>query len=234
MEELPIINTISPKWQSNNRSYYEVNMKEFSQKLHRDLGPTKLWGYDGTFPGPAFEVMKNETVFVKWINDLSKKHFLPVDTTIHGSEISLPEGRSVVHLHGGRTPAHSDGYPEAWFTRNFEQKGPLFERKIYTYPNIERATTLWYHDHTIGMTRLNNYAGLSGFYLNRDNQEQSLNLPKEKYEIPLVIQDRSFNSDSSLYYPPTPDPNNPRLPYPSIVTPFDADTILVRESMALF
>jgi spore coat protein A len=64
VDELPIINTISPKWQSNNRSYYEVTMKEFSQKLHRDLGPTRLWGYDGTFPGPTFEVMKNETVFV--------------------------------------------------------------------------------------------------------------------------------------------------------------------------
>lgn len=110
-------------------------MKEFSQKLHRDLGPTRLWGYDGTFPGPKFEVLKNETVFVKWMNDLPNKYFLPIDTTVHGSEITLPEGRSVVHLHGGRTPAHSDGYPEAWFTRNFEQTGPLFEREVYTYPN---------------------------------------------------------------------------------------------------
>ncbi|MMZ58327.1 Spore coat protein A [compost metagenome] len=227
VDELPIPSTLSPKKRSNNRSYYEVTIKEFSQKLHRDLGPTRLWGYEGIFPGPTFKVMKNETVFVKWINDLPNKHFLPVDTTIHGSEITLPEGRTVVHLHGGRTPAHSDGYPEAWFTRNFQQTGPLFEREVYTYPNIERATTLWYHDHTVGITRLNIYAGLAGFYLIRDKHEQSLNLPKGKYEIPLLIVDRSFNPDGSLYYPPTSDQNDPRLPYPSLVPPFDADTILV-------
>ncbi|WP_018395728.1 multicopper oxidase [Bacillus sp. 37MA] len=227
VDELPIPNTLSPKMRSNNSSYYEVTMKEFSQKLHRDLAPTRLWGYEGIFPGPTFEVMKNERVFVKWINDLPNKHFLPVDTTIHGSEITLPEGRTVVHLHGGRTPAHSDGYPEAWFTRNFQQTGPLFEREVYTYPNIERATTLWYHDHTIGITRLNIYAGLAGFYLIRDMHEQSLNLPKGKYEIPLLIVDRSFNPDGSLYYPSKPDQNDVGLPHPSLVPPFDADTILV-------
>jgi spore coat protein A len=227
VDELPIPNTLSPKMRNNNSSYYEVTMKEFSQKLHRDLAPTRLWGYEGIFPGPTFDVMNNETVFVKWINDLPIKHFLPVDTTVHGSEITLPEGRSVVHLHGGRTPAHSDGYPEAWFTRNFEQTGPLFEREIYTYPNIEQATTLWYHDHTVGITRLNIYAGLAGFYLIRDRHEQSLNLPKGKYEIPLLIVDRSFNPDGSLYYPSGPDPNVAGLPHPSIVPPFDADTILV-------
>jgi len=227
VDELPILNIISPKKRSHNSSYYEVTMKEFSQKLHRDLEPTRLWGYDGTFPGPTFEVMKNEKVFVKWMNDLPNKHFLPVDTTIHGSEMTLPEGRSVVHLHGGRTPAHSDGYPEAWFTRNFQETGPLFQREIYTYPNIERATALWYHDHTVGITRLNVYAGLAGFYLIRDVHEQSLNLPKGDYEIPLIIVDRSFNPDGSLYYPSKPDQNDVGLPHPSLVPPFDADTILV-------
>ncbi|SDN71897.1 multicopper oxidase family protein [Bacillus sp. OK048] len=227
VDALPILKTISPKSRSNNSSYYEVTMKEFTQKLHRDLPPTRLWGYDRTFPGPTFEVMKNETVFVKWLNDLPNKHFLPVDTTIHGSEITLPEGRSVVHLHGGSTPAHSDGYPEAWFTRHFHETGPLFKREVYTYPNIERATTLWYHDHTVGITRLNVYAGLAGFYLIRDMHEQSLNLPGGKYEIPLLIVDRSFNPDGSLYYPSTWDPNDKSLPQPSLVSPFDADTILV-------
>jgi spore coat protein A, manganese oxidase len=227
VDELPILKTLSPKQRSHYSSYYEVTMREFSQKLHRDLGPTRLWGYEGIFPGPTIQVVQNETVYVKWINDLPNKHFLPVDTTIHGSEITLPEGRTVVHLHGGRTPAHSDGYPEAWFTRNFQETGPLFEREVYTYPNIEPATMLWYHDHTVGITRLNIYAGLAGLYLIRDKNEQFLDLPKGKYEIPLLIVDRSFNPDGSLYYPPTSDPNDPRLPHPSLVSPFDADTILV-------
>lgn len=82
VDELPIPNMLSPKKRSYNSSYYEVTMEEFSQKLHRDLGPTCLWGYEGTFPGPTFEVMNNETVFVKWINNLPNKHFLPIDTTI--------------------------------------------------------------------------------------------------------------------------------------------------------
>ena len=80
---------------------------------------------------------------------------------------------------------------------------------------------------TVGITRLNVYAGLAGFYLIRDMHEQSLNLPKGKYEIPLLIVDRSFNSDGSLYYPSTSDPNDKGLPQPSLVAPFDADTILV-------
>ncbi len=132
-----------------------------------------------------------------------------------------------MHLHGGKTPSHSDGYPEASFTRNFKETGPLFQREIYSYPNDERATALWYHDHTIGITRLNIYAGLAGFYLIRDMHEHSLNLPKGKYEIPLLIVDRSFNPDGSLFYPSTPDSNDKMLPSPSLVTPFDADTILV-------
>jgi spore coat protein A, manganese oxidase len=253
VDKLPILKSISPSKRDEKGTYYKVTMKEFSQKLHRDLPPTRLWGYEGTFPGPTFDVMRNESVFVKWVNDLPIKHFLPVDKTVHGSEITLPEGRTVVHLHGGRTPAHSDGYPEAWFTRNFEQTGPLFTREVYSYPNIEPATTLWYHDHTIGITRLNVYAGLAGFYLIRDANEHNLNLPRGMYEIPLLIVDRSFNPDGSLYYPSEPSPSNagqphqnsevtPRqnnaghsqqknanlpLPHPSIVPPFDADTILV-------
>ncbi|WP_261807654.1 multicopper oxidase family protein [Paenibacillus sp. N3.4] len=201
-------------------------MREFTQKLHRDLGPTRLWGYNGMYPGPTFDVMKDETTSVKWMNDLPRKHFLPIDTTVHGAEKTLPQVRTVVHLHGGKQLEHSDGYPEAWFTRNFEQTGPMFKRKVSEYPNLE-ATTLFYHDHTMGITRLNNYAGLGGFYIIRDRDEQSLNLPAGAYELPLMIQDRSFNPDGSLYYPSTPDKNNPRLPYPSIVTPFDADYMLV-------
>ncbi|NOU92560.1 multicopper oxidase domain-containing protein [Paenibacillus sp. LMG 31456] len=226
LDKLPILETIPPVKRDKKGSYYEVTMREFTQKLHRDLKPTRLWGYNGMYPGPTFDVMKNETTYVKWINDLPTKHFLPIDTTIHGADRNLPEVRTVVHVHGGKQPAHSDGYPEAWFTRNFEQTGPLFEREVYEYPNLE-AAPLWYHDHSMGITRLNMYAGLAGFYIIRDKYEQSLNLPRGVYEIPLLVQDRSFNPDGSLYYPSTPDKKNPRLPFPSIVTPFDADTILV-------
>ena len=102
-----------------------------------------------------------------WSNLLPDTHFLPIDKSIHGLEHN-PEVRTVVHLHGAETKPDSDGYPEAWYTNNFKEKGPLFEREIYEYPNDQRASTLWYHDHAMGITRLNVYAGLEGLYLIHD------------------------------------------------------------------
>src|SRR5438094_474503 len=91
---------------------------------------------------------------------------------------------------GSAVALGSDGYPEAWFTNGFAQTGPFFDNRIYHYPNDQQATELWYHDHAIGTTRLNLYAGLEGFYFIRDNFEDSLNLPGGDYEVPLMIQDR--------------------------------------------
>jgi spore coat protein A, manganese oxidase len=98
-----------------------------------------------------------------------------------------------VHLHGGKVPPESDGYPEATIIPG--------QRVNYLYPNAQRAETLWYHDHTLGTTRLNLYMGLAGFYLIRDPAvEGPLNLPSGEFDVPLVIQDRAFNGDGSLKY----------------------------------
>jgi FtsP/CotA-like multicopper oxidase with cupredoxin domain len=133
----------------------------------------------------------------------------------------------VTHLHGGHTTEESDGYAEAWYlpTANniepgFATEGSFYETfkqeflvkhgvtwepgsATFQYANDQRASTLWYHDHTLGMTRLNVYAGPAGFYLIRggpDDLPQGV-LPETKYEIPIAIQDRSFNADGSLFYP---------------------------------
>jgi spore coat protein A len=131
-----------------------------------------------------------------------------------------------VHLHGGVVRPESDGYPDAWFTKGFKEVGPNFTRKIYDYPNRQRGTTLWYHAHAIGITRLNVYAGLAGAYIIRDPLEKYLNLPEGCYEVLLLIQDRSFNEDGSLYYPSEPQPPVKNV-YPSIVPDFFGDNILV-------
>ncbi len=178
-----------------------VVMSEFYQKLHRDLPPTRLWGYDGIYPGPTIEVQKGTPADFYWDSNLPPTHFLPVDHSLHGADMGAPDVRNVVHLHGAKVMPDSDGYPEAWFTPGFKRTGPAFQTKIYHYPNDQRATCLWYHDHAIGITRLNVYAGLAGFYIIRDAQEKSLNLPSGPYEIPLLIQDRFFNGDGSLLYP---------------------------------
>lgn len=115
----------------------------------------------------------------------------------------------VPHLHGGEVQSTSDGHPEAWYTWNGIQ-GPMYTTEqmtdanaaVYHYPNAQPAATLWYHDHALGVTRINVMSGLAGFYLLRDPSDPIAPLtPKGKYDMPLVIQDRSFNSDGSFCYP---------------------------------
>lgn len=183
-------------------------MSAAKQKIHRDLPATNIWSYNGSWPGPTIEVRKNRPLTVKWSNQLPTRHFLPIDPTLHGSEATLPQVRAVPHLHGAQTLPESDGYPGAWFTSD-GKTGPQFHSKVCEYPNSQQAATLWYHDHAMGITRLNNYAGLNGFYLIRDEEEDALNLPAGEFEIPLMIQDRSFASDGSLLYPPAPNGTHP-------------------------
>lgn len=146
----------------------------------------------------------------------------------------------VTHLHGGHTAQESDGYPEAWFLpaardipngfatvgarydffrQEFQnRRGTTWEpgSATFQYENRQRAATMWYHDHTLGMTRLNVYAGPAGFYLLRhgpgDLPAGLLPGPAPGvgadpfgrfFEIPLAIQDRSFKADGSLFYPDT-------------------------------
>ncbi|PSA89850.1 copper oxidase [Bacillus atrophaeus] len=226
---LPIPEVLKPHQQTKESTYYEVTMKEFYQKLHRDLPPTRLWGYNGLFPGPTIEVNRNENVQIKWMNDLPDQHFLPIDHTIHHSEghQQEPEVKTVVHLHGGATPYDSDGYPEAWFSKGFQETGPYFSREIYHYPNQQRGAILWYHDHAMALTRLNVYAGLAGVYIIHDPKEKRLKLPAGEYDVPLMIMDRTINEDGSLFYPSGPENPSPTLPTPSIVPAFCGDTILV-------
>ncbi|MDR6123876.1 spore coat protein A [Bacillus sp. SLBN-46] len=225
-DPLTIPPVLKPKWKTAKYTYYEVNMIEAMQSLHSDLPKTRVWGYEGMYPGPTFEVEAGERVYVKWQNKLPNHHLFPIDHTVHGAEKEKPDVRTVVHLHGGRTEPASDGYPDAWFTKDFRVKGPFFEKEIYEYGNQQSSRALWYHDHAIGLTRLNIYAGLAGYYIIRDKHERSLNLPTGKFEIPLLLQDRSFHEDGSLSYPYQPE-NNLSGIKPSIIPSFFGDTIVV-------
>jgi len=158
----------------------------------------------------------------------------------------------VTHVHGAiGVGDESDGYPEAWYLpatddipAGYATKGTWYDFfagkaaagfgaawgpgfATFQYPNDQRASTIWYHDHTLGMTRLNVYAGPAGFFLIRggpDGDDAVLDsrsgatavLPgpapkandefpgnKTYYEIPIAVQDRSFNEDGSLFYPDT-------------------------------
>jgi spore coat protein A len=141
-----------------------------------------------------------EPVTVTWINDLRDslgvlrtQHFLPVDLCMDGPDSTGATPRTVAHLHGGHVPPEADGYPEDTFLPG--------EQDTYLYENNQVPATLWYHDHALGITRLNVQMGLAGFYILRDAYENALVLPSGTYEIPIVIQDRSFNPDGSFVYP---------------------------------
>ena len=150
---------------------------------------------------------------VEWVNALPGKHFLPIDHNLHGAETRSPEVRAVVHVHGAKAPPESDGYPESWIVPG--------QSTMSYYPNNQDAAMLWYHDHAMGINRLNIFAGLLGSFIIRDEVEASLNLPAGRYEIPLTIVDRMFDRDCQLYYPVSADPDSPWI------TEFFGDAILV-------
>ncbi|KAF1084437.1 Spore coat protein A [Sporotomaculum syntrophicum] len=206
-------------------SLYHIQMRKAKHRFHRDFPLTTIFGYNGTYPGPTIQVNKDIPVKVKWENKLPDTHFLPIDHTLHGT-MDTPDVRTVVHLHGANVEADSDGHPEAWFTSDNKYVGPKYTREVYEYTNHQAGGTLWYHDHALGITRLNVYSGLAGFYLIRDHLEKRLNLPRGPYEIPIMIQDKSFNKDGSLFYP---DNATPPVDYPVPSTPsfFFGNTIVV-------
>ncbi len=215
-------------------TYHHITMTQFEQDLGL-LDPltgaplmTTVWGYNGTYPGPTIEAERGVPIDITWTNDLVDPstgapltHFLPVDQTLHWAD-PFGVGHSmdpyygpvptVVHLHGGETEPESDGHPDAWFTPGFVIKGEGWMKDTYRYHNEQPPTTLWYHDHALGITRLNVYAGLAGFYLLRDPEfEEDLGLPSGEYEREVVIQDRLFHADGSLAYPSVGI--NPEHPY---------------------
>ena len=228
---------------------------------------TRCWGYgtgpgfpNATYPGRTFTAQRDRQVQVQWSNNLTVDgtgvgaplpHLLPVDETLHWA-YALPgydlaslatDGVPVVpHLHGGHTEWQSDGNPEYFFTPGERLVGPRFVKSRYVYDNSQEAGTLWYHDHGLGITRLNVYAGLAGFYILRDEVDTGavdnpLGLPTYPYEQALVIQDHMFDADGQHFYPAFPgdplyddfiDPDVDVDPTkPSALAEFFGDFILV-------
>jgi len=203
VDELPLperARPISPAHPHNLR----ITMREIHTKVHRDVPATRMWSYGPTALAPIIDVRTHQQLQVEWVNQLPTKHFLPIDHSLHGCGRDIPDVRACVHLHGGRVPAKDDGQPEDWFVPG--------KSRTNTYPLQQDATALWYHDHAMGLNRLNMYAGLFGMVLLRNEAEDALNLPSGKYEIPLQIYDRQFTTDGQLYYPDSGDPEHPWVP----------------------
>ncbi|ADB34963.1 Bilirubin oxidase [Kribbella flavida DSM 17836] len=192
---LPIPPVKRPVRSDAKADYYRVVQRKASLEILPGL-KTEVLGYDGLLPGPTFDVRSGRTTVVEHVNQLD-----------------VP---TVVHLHGGHTPASSDGWPldllmppggHQEHTGHHGMTGGDVKTgsRSYTFPNTQRAATLWYHDHRMDYTAPQVYRGLFGLHLVRDHEEDALPLPAGEREIPLVLADRAFAADGSFRYPARKD-----------------------------
>ncbi|MEV4113906.1 multicopper oxidase domain-containing protein [Nonomuraea sp. NPDC049695] len=187
-----------------------VTMTPADVRLHSQLPPTRMWTYEGHYPGPTIEVRRGQAVRIAWENQLSGT--LPIKAVDY---VETAPGRdtdpltnypgsagctvvpgvadltpwNVVHLHGMLTGGGNDGW--------MENVMPPGETQLVTYRNDLLAPVLWYHDHAHHVTRFNILAGLSGMYVIRSDEEDDLRLPRGDRLIPLILSDRNFELDSA-------------------------------------
>ena len=165
--------SVPPVLQRDSRTrttdYYRIAMKQADAEIIPGLS-TRIWGYNGLFPGPTIRTRSGRAAVVRFAN-------------------KLPEGM-VVHNHGAYADGNNDGHPA-----DVVRPGTY---KNYAYNNLQNARTMWYHDHVMDLTSPHVYKGLAGFFLIRDDFEDGLPLPEGPYDVPIMIQDRSFNSDGSF------------------------------------
>jgi spore coat protein A len=202
VDALPLPPALQPTGQrADGALQYTVEVVAAKQQLHSELPDTDLWTYNGAYPSFTIEATVGDPIEVTYLNNLPTargrrgSHLLDVDQCPHGPNYYADSARISTHLHGGHVPARVDGQPELTILPG--------ESDVYEYPNNQDPATMWYHDHALGITRLNVYSGMAGFYLLRDAFENGLGLPSGEFEIPIVIQDREFNPDGSLFYNPT-------------------------------
>ncbi len=160
----------------------------------KDAVTGALLGFVQNSPGPTFETVRGIPAQVTWRNTITTPHMFAVDPTLHWADPNYlgtvtapfnpyPPGYTeaqnsvplVTHLHDGETASCFDGGPQQWFTADGKHgvdyctlKPTKPNQAIYYYPNMQQPTTLWYHDHALGITRINVMSGLAGFYLLRD------------------------------------------------------------------
>lgn len=214
-----------------NTNLYEITAGEFTDQLHPDLGPTRLWGYwDTNNPvkrhlGGVIIARKGVPNRIRFTNVLPDRHIIPVDASLPGA--NQAQNRIAVHFHGGLVPWISDGGPFDWWTPGgpdyatglsfLNGPGSLFDnvpgklilpgQADYYYPNDQSMRLGWYHDHAHGITRVNAYAGIASGYLILDEINDAYvaagKIPGLESTIPLVFQDKVFVHEGTHVTDPT-------------------------------
>ena len=173
-----------------------------------------------------------------WSNPNNLSHMMDgMEDNMPAFPPGYPEAQSPVplvpHVHGAEVQSTSDGNPDAWFTIDGKhgsayssyRVAPYANSTVFHYPNGQLPATLWYHDHALGITRINVMSGLAGFYFLKDPADTIAPLlPTGKYDMPLAIQDRTFYKNGSFYF--TTEGDNPDT-HPYWNPEFFGDTIMV-------
>lgn len=224
---LPLATKHTIQFAGQATDLYKIAVTQFSQRMHPDLpGKTTFFGYtdlttfDQKYLAGAIVAKRGTPTILSVTNLLPEKHILPVDNTImagpNGIMVGdLPYNRIITHLHGGLTPWFSDGTPFQWYTPCGKQ-GECFMNVpgfpappgtgTHYYPNQASARLVWYHDHAVGITRLNAYAGIASAFVLTDDFEAGLvnsGLLPDLVGIPLVVQDKGFVSRDICEQDPT-------------------------------
>ena len=241
---IPLATKNTIKFAGLSTDVYKLVATKFNEKMHPDLpGRTNFFGYtdlhtfDQKYLAGVIVATRGTPVLLSVTNWLPNRHILPVDPTIMAGDNGLtvgdlPVNRIVTHLHGGRTPWFSDGTPFQWFTpegktgesfMNVPGLPSIPGTGTYYYPNQQSARLVWYHDHAMGLTRLNAYAGIASGLIITDDFEAGLvssGLLPDLVGIPLIIQDKSFVAHNILRQDPTWKWGSPGdLWYPHVYEP---------------
>jgi spore coat protein A, manganese oxidase len=206
-------------------THYTIDMREFrDQLLPPPNNTTRLWGYTqsaagGKHLGGVIVARRAAPVQITFRNYLPPRHILPVDTTLPGAE--GPRNRTSVHLHGGKVPWVSDGGPHAWWTPDGRRGDSFVDvRKLldgqasaanaseFYYPNEQSARMLWFHDHALGITRLNAHAGLASAYIITDAYEDQL-VAQNGLPGPLDARTHYLIFQDKIFVPPAIDALDP-------------------------
>jgi FtsP/CotA-like multicopper oxidase with cupredoxin domain len=224
---LPLATKTTGTFAGLSTDVYNIAVKPFGEKMHPDLpGATHFWGYydlatgDQKYLAGVIVAKRGTPVLFNVANQLPNKALIPIDPTImagpNGIMVGdLPLNRIAVHLHGGFTPWFSDGTPLQWFDQkggkgisfmNVPGTNPPPGTATYYYPMDQSARFVWYHDHAMGITRINAYSGIASALIIIDDFEIGLatsGLLPDLVGIPLVIQDKSFVPKNILTQDPT-------------------------------
>jgi FtsP/CotA-like multicopper oxidase with cupredoxin domain len=232
----PAHTIVAQRW-NRSKVTFENDLRNFLDLKERSLN------------GPLLQKFLTVDLSFQWANPLNwpqfGQGFDTYDPDIYPYGTGMPQGNPgiyegpqpmVPHLHGGETPSFADGDPNSWFTPKNKIVGSSYVTNKYIYPNSQAATTLWFHDHVLGETRLNVFAGLAAFYFVRGEPETSVtpSLPRGDYEIELLIADRQFDTNGQLFFPDgnpltaglNGPPGNPDI-NPYAIPEFFGDVILV-------